>query len=553
MNHLVVTFHNLITDLDQVSSRLESTESFHLVSVTYRDKVGAFIQIIKNPTYLTEINNNHITIEVRLGTTTLYNRQFIERYDMQVLSDEQEAEVSLSFNKETSLKLHSNTSLFFSLESFISEWNFSNTRMNSFFEGIDKSKQIFVYLPTEEKLGNPFLKIIPIMDYHAEEPENLGQIQSDLINESIQIREEYTRISTSLPVPYYFETNQPIPSGNLLLNFQQNLFFLSLLHISNKYENETFIVRGQKSVEFIWDKNFQPQHADIIYSIFSFCYGKEQTQDKLEIGRNILTTYHNDDSLGKLDLQLEKVEKTINRHFSLYVNDKIKKFFDETKKAVDEAHKYAKETREAADKVVTNINTSIIGLITAVFFGIVIMARGNKWFLILALLLHMVYFGLTYLLNRHFAKKKQEEILDLFDQSIGYISNVSEEEETEIKHMYIEPASASIDGNLKIYKRITFSLIMLMLLISVVVYFFMPNTDNGNNQSEQQNINQEEVTKDNTTTPKEEQGHTKMNQPKTSEQVDKGGTSEESPTTQKKVEENPENKVNSNKSVDDKR
>ncbi|MBM6617279.1 hypothetical protein [Bacillus suaedaesalsae] len=497
MKHLVVTFQNLVTDLDQVSSRLEWTESLHLVSVTYRDKVGSFIHVIKNPTYLAEINNTHISVEVKIGTNILYDQQFIDKYEMKILEDDQVAEVTISFNKEISLQLHSNVTLFFNIDSFLSEWSFNNLSMVTFFKNIDKEKQVFIYLPTDEKIENPFLKVIPFKDYNGFEPNALEQNQKDLIDDSIKIREEHTRISTSMPVPYYFyfESSKLKFPENLYLSFQQSLFFLSLLHISNKYENEVFIVRGQKSVEYNWQKDFKPNFADILYSIFNFCYGKEQAQDKLEIGRNILTTYHLDESIDKLDAQLDKIEKTINRHFSLYVNDKIKKFLDESKKAIDEAHKYAKETREAADKVVSNINTSIIGLITAVFSGIVIMARGNKWFLIVALLLHMFYFGLTYFLNRYFAKKKQKEILDVYDQSIGYISNVTEEEKVEIKQMYIDSASESIDNNLKIYKWLSNSLVVLMLLLSIVVFFFMPNLDSAKKQSEQQNIKQEQINK----------------------------------------------------------
>jgi CHASE3 domain sensor protein len=354
-----------------------------------------------------------------------------------------------------------------------------------------------------------------------------------------------------MPTPYYFyfETDE---SQNVLRKFQKNLFFLSLLHISNKYENETFIVRGQKSVEINWEKDVQPQNAGILYSIFNFCYGREQAQDKLEIGRNIITIYHNNESLEKLDAQLEKVEKTVKRHFSLYVNDKIKKFFDETKKANDEAHKYAKETRDAADKVVSNINTSIIGLITAVFSGIVIMARGNKWFLIVAFLLHMFYFGLAYCLNRHFAEKKQREILNVYDQSIGYISNVSDEEKKEIKQMYIAPASNSIDENLKIYKRLIYSLMVLMLILSTVVFFFMPEIEKGKNQNEQQNIKQEEIIEDKTTILNGEQEKTNSNRPKSrSKQVDKEN-SDAAPPNQNKLKNSQEDETQTKEEIDEK-
>lgn len=522
MDHLAVIFNKFIDHLDQVSNREEWNESFDLVDVRYKGKVDSFIHIVKNMNYLNETTSKHISVEAIIKTTTLYDQQFIEKYDMDIIEDDQDAEIIVRFNKKKSLKLHQNVALFFNMDHFLEEWDVYNSKIDSFFEGIDKNKQLSIYLPIEEEINNPYLKLKPFLDYHGDEPVTLEDGPQKIIAECIKIREEYTRIPPNMPFPYYFyfESGQSKLPEKLFARFQENLFFVSLLHISNKYENGKFVIRGQKSVGYQWEKDLNPHFSEVMFNIFNFCYGKEHVQDKLEIGRNILTTYYTDDSLNQLDEQLEKIEKTINRHFSLYVNEKIKKFFDETKKAIDEAHKYAKETREAADKVVSNINVSVIGLITAVFSGIVIMSRGDKIFLIVAFVLHFFYFIFSYNFNKYFAVKKQKEILAVYDQSIGYISNITEEEKKEIKQMYIDPASSSIDNNLKIYKWLSIILAVLMIFFSVTFSILMPSEESKNTQIEQQDINQEKIKEEGITNPQSKRSDNNSEQSKKSSNKD---------------------------------
>src|SRR2546423_1530923 len=129
MNHLLHTFNNLINDLDTGSTRTEWNESFHLVSVKYRDKVENIIEAIKKPTYLPALEENHITLEVTIGINNFYNNQFIDKYDMGILDNDELVDVTITLNKQISFELNTNTVLFFNLDSFLSVWDFSNKQM----------------------------------------------------------------------------------------------------------------------------------------------------------------------------------------------------------------------------------------------------------------------------------------------------------------------------------------------------------------------------------------------------------------------------------------
>ncbi|TKC19894.1 hypothetical protein [Robertmurraya kyonggiensis] len=482
MSSLFEEFSSLLVELNGTFIKTSLEEQFDILFVTYEGKAEDILPFFAKKENQLLIKGTEISFKFVIdGSSSFYDEDFIKtsRY----IQNEQDILLTVSVNKKISFPLNNNELLFFDMEAFLSHFKIENDKFISTLKAVDYEKTIHIYLPIDQLFQNHFVKVIPISDFGNYNIQTLENKQLQEILHIKETREELTRVESWFPLPQIFsiETNQKMVNKRL----NQNLFFVSLMHIANKYKQNVFTIRGQKNLELTYDETFIPENASILYSIFKFSFGEEQTQDKLEITRNIITIYLHQETISQLDEQLDKMKQTIERHFSMYVQDKIKKFFDDTKDVIDLAHKYALEAREAADKIATNISTSIVALITAVFSGIVIMARGNFLFLVVALVLHILYFILSYSFNRHFAVKKKKDIHYIYDLTSENFSNIAPDEKEEIKKKYVTPAIQSIETNLKKYTWLTVALIVFMLALITGTYFTQDLLTNLNNQTEQ--------------------------------------------------------------------
>ncbi|WP_404331617.1 hypothetical protein [Mesobacillus maritimus] len=479
MNNLFQRFASLLVDLRGVFTQTSWEEHFDTLFVTYEGKGIDFKPFFETNENQLMLKGTDISFKFVIdGSSPFYDGDFIKtsRY----IQNEQTILLTVSVNKKIGFSLNDNQILFFEMESFLSFFKWQNEKFLSILQSVNYEKFIHIYLPVDKMFKNHFVKIIPINDLGKYHVEPLGEKQIQEIRIIRESREELTRVEHWFPFPHAFslDTNHE----NLNRQLQQNLFFVSLIHIANKFKDNIFTIRGQKNLELAHDETFIPKNASILYSIFKFSFGAEQTQDKLEITRNIITIYLHQETIKQLDEQLDKMKQTIERHFSMYVQDKIKKFFDDTKDAIDLAHKYALEAREAADKIATNISTSILALITAVFSGIVVMARGNFLFLVVALGLHILYFLLSYSFNRHFALKKQTDINYIYDLTNENFTNIALDEKEQIKEKYVTPAINSIRSNLKKYFWLTFGMIVFMIVLILGTYLTQDLFTNQNEQ-----------------------------------------------------------------------
>lgn len=491
MSSLFEEFSSLLVELNGTFIKTSLEEQFDTLFVTYEGKAKNVVPFFAKEENQALLRGTDISFKFVIdGSSSFYDEDFIKtsRY----IQNEQNILLTVSVNKQVSFPLNNNELLFFDMEAFLSHFKMDNDKFIKILKAVDYEKTIHIYLPIDQLFQNHFVKVIPISDFGNHHIKPLEDKQLQEITHIKETREELTRVEPWFPLPQIFsiETNQEMVNKQL----HQNLFFVSLMHIANKYKENVFTIRGQKNLELIYDSTFSPKNASIIYSIFKFSFGKEQTQDKLEITRNIITIYLHQETISQFDEQLDKMKQTIERHFSMYVQDKIKKFFDDTKDAIDLAHKYALEAREAADKIATNISTSILALITAVFSGIVIMARGNFLFLVVALGLHILYFVLSYSFNRHFAVKKKKDIHYIYDLTSENFSNIAPDEKEEIKEKYVTPAIQSIETNLKKYTWLTVGLIVFMLALIAGTYFTQDLFTNLYNQTEQNVPNEQEKT-----------------------------------------------------------
>ncbi|MED3349007.1 hypothetical protein P4388_10235 [Bacillus thuringiensis] len=464
MNELIVRLISVFNELDTRVDKQTWEEKIYRLTANFKGLAKDFTELFQNPLYVQLLEGTKISFEFIYDGPPIRNYEYIEYIEAGLIPEDSEITLTISLNKENLLELSQNTLLFFKLDTFKEVLQFENPDFISFLKKYDNNKNIDIFLPIEETITNDLITIFPLRQFNGQVPSYIKEEWKEKIKRIKEDRDDLSRVAEFYPIPNMFKLQNNVHQI-IKQVFNTNLFYLSLLHIANKTKEQTFIIRGQKNLEINWDTTFIPAHADILFQIFKFSFGQEQTEDKLEITRNIITIYLHEENLQALDLQLDKMKQTIERHFSLYVQDKIKKFFDDTKDAIELARKYALEAKEAADKIVGNINTAIIALITAVFSGIVIMSRGNYMFFIAALSLHILYFILSFGFNRHFALKKKDDILQIYDLTNDKFANISDEEKKEIKKEYVEPALKTIDTNLKKYGILSLTLITIMVLL----------------------------------------------------------------------------------------
>jgi hypothetical protein len=466
--NLFLTFLNKIKEKAEIQ---DWKEDYVNVQFSTKGNYNQLKNIFVAAGLLDELKENRINFKFILeGQGTFHNKEFFD-YG-RFLKEEDLLTLTVTLNKRKCFDVKENEILFLDQVSFCSKFHFFNSETVDFFENYNDKERVHIFLSNTTYIENPYLRIVPIEKFSNTNTSILptGIIQQ--IDEIKKEREDYTKTPERYPIPHMFNLSLSDPELNTI--FKRNLFFICLYHISNKYNNETFLVRGQKNIELTWSHNISPKNVNILFKTVNFIYKIEKfVHDKLEITRNILSIYHHSSgSIEDIDEQLPIIYETIEQHFSIYVSNQVKDFFDNRKEAIEEAQKYAMNAREAADKIVTNINTAMISIITAIFSAAITMSRGNYYFLSIILILQIIYLLVTYNYNSHFAKKKKEDILNVYKLSSEQIPIVSSDERSKIKETFLTPAINHIDKNLGKYKTLTFSLISVSIVILFLVSIF---------------------------------------------------------------------------------
>ncbi|KAA0795310.1 hypothetical protein EXW45_23745 [Bacillus wiedmannii] len=461
----------LLEELRDKGDLSDWEEDYQNLSFTFQDNYGYFKELFSKEPYSTELKGNRISFKFCVEENEILRDE--ELYTMDFFTDNQPTKLTLSLNKLFGFGIDKNEILFLSKDAFVKHFKITRENCISFFEKADFKKFVHIYLPVHMVYENEYMKILPLQKFSVE---SVAQLEEEVCKniESVQKkREDYTRIGGKYPVPTFFSIKKV--DEQLLEVFQFNLFFTCLLHVSNKFMEEKFLIRGQKNIELSYKSESRFQHAEILHNIYCSVYKLEKfVQDKLEIVRNVISIYcQSEDDISILDTHLKKIEATANRYFDAYISDEVKSFLKDTKEAIELAHKHASEAREGADKVITNINTSIIAIVTAVFTAVVTMSKGDLMFLAVALGLHAFYFWISYRYNSVFVIQKKQDILSLYKISSERVPVVSESELKEIKESILDPAIENIDNNLKKYKTLTtyafWGTIALAIVLSVVL------------------------------------------------------------------------------------
>ncbi|MBT2734600.1 DUF5011 domain-containing protein [Bacillus sp. ISL-7] len=466
MNNKLIEFNKFISTLDLNFELNLSSETIEVSTYNLKTAYRKFKDILNKDNFENYLEDDDVTFEFNIDGNRFYDKEFRE-YGF--LEDE-EVNISLLINKKDFYDLNSNEILFFDLKNFSDCFNFYYAEFRKFLDEYDENKYINIYLPISEHYENNFLKILPYNIKIAANENILDDIKVEVKRIKI-VRGDYSRIEEWYPNPDFFNFySNTIKEDIIKTTLDKNLFYLCLIHVCNKEKDKKFIIRGNKSIEIEWTNDFVPQNTKAFLKMIKFIYKLEKfVYDKLEITRNVFSTYYYPSSkLQDLDNQLINIEQTVERHFNLYISDKVKDYFSNTKNAIEEARKFASSASDASDKVVNSINIAMIGMVTSIFSGVVALSKGDLIFLVIAMGLHIIYFWVSFKYNRSFALKKIMQIYRSFYRSINRIPSVSKEEWKEIQIDFLQPSIKEIKINLRKYKVLTYRLILSSFIIALL-------------------------------------------------------------------------------------
>ncbi|MVQ37267.1 hypothetical protein GON05_21855 [Paenibacillus sp. MAH-34] len=458
------------------TSEIKAIENSEDFTVQYEVNIDA-IKLLSHR-YVSVFQNSQISFEVNCEGKNLGFENFNRVSDF--LDADGKAQLTLAINKKQHFQLDENTFIFFKRESFFKNFDVLN---KNFIKNINFQKTIHFHLPVDKEYSNSYVKLYPIengMIYYAADLDDNSISEQERL---IKIRDDTSRATRPFFVPNFYEF--PKISEDFKQWFDKNLFKASLIYLSNKISNDNkVIIRGHKNTEIDFSTDHCVKHAEIIYKkIFQFAYEEKHYNDKIEIARNILTIYlSTSDSTEKLDELMPKIEKTISSHFTAYIQDSIKKFFTDRKDVVKETHKYATDLKGESDKLLTYINTSLIGVVTAVFSGALGLSKGDRLFLIVAFSLHAIVFAVSYFYNKNYVKERIEEIERVYGEYTKEFVVVAEKDLLEIKNIYINPAVQNVEKYIRRYRNLITILVLLMLAAAVTSYFLSSSFFNNKPQ-----------------------------------------------------------------------
>ncbi|MGF9713729.1 hypothetical protein [Paenibacillus naphthalenovorans] len=458
MELLLNTFLAILSELE--SFEQECSEDPSLFSIKYSVPLSMVRMIAEK--YEKVFRNFDVSFELFYERRLDFNAfKQIDRF----MDTDDHLELKLTINKQVKLCLTENTFVFFKNQYFFKHFNAFNSEL---FRKINIEKEIIIHLPIEKPCSNSYIKLIPIGLNAITSANKLNEKMKEEYDLIKKIHDEVTRGGDRYPLPNYYKIDGLMDSFKSW--FDQNLFHASLLYIANKMtEDRKIVIRGHKNIEISLSQEMNVQNATSIFNIYRFCYEEKHYNDKIEIARNIFTIYLNStDSSAKIDELLPKIEKTISNHFSAYIQDSIKKFFNDRKDVVKEAHKFGSDLKAESDKLLTYINTSLIGIITAIFSGSLGLSKGERWYLIIAFLLHAVLFIFSYLFNRNYVDKRKNEITNLYEKYTSKFVVLAEDDLEDIKKIYIDPAVENVNSYLRLYKKVIIGLIVLMILLIII-------------------------------------------------------------------------------------
>jgi heme/copper-type cytochrome/quinol oxidase subunit 4 len=265
--------------------------------------------------------------------------------------------------------------------------------------------------------------------------------------------------------PYSFVINSSHVTDSEFIQLIKNEFFITMLQSLSDKENEgTFIIRGEKNVVLMKEKIFLTNNYKSFVDVFKFLISHQKYTEKFIITKKVITLYIQDkETFTGLDEKLPEIWKTINHYYDHYIEDNLKEFFKTKDQLLKEAMNVSKVIYEQTDKIGNSIIASIIStiilLITTLYRTL---ENLNIVYSGIFIFIFLVFSVIYYLLMSDSTKKRFKLTEGQFEHFIKEISLIRSEEVEIIREKYLKNPYTEL-------KRTLNKLLILLLIINTIL------------------------------------------------------------------------------------
>lgn len=272
--------------------------------------------------------------------------------------------------------------------------------------------------------------------------------------------------------PYSFTISKMSGTDQEFASIIKTEFYKVMLQsLSDKEEQDTFIIRGEKNITVILNPDFTTYNYEKFLDVFRFLISHQKYTEKFIITKKVITLYVNDkENITHLDEKLPEIWKTINHYYNHYIEDNIKEFFKTKDQLLKEAMSVSKVIYEQTDKIGNSIVASIISilvlLVTTLYRSLenlnIVYA---SLFIIIFIIFSCGYYHImsSSTKNRYLLTKAQ------FDHFISEVSLIQKNEVEVIRKTYLKEPYAELENSL--HKLLTLLIgVNVVFVISFLVY-----------------------------------------------------------------------------------
>lgn len=335
--------------------------------------------------------------------------------------------------------------------------------------------KINIIIPNIKKVETDLLNFIPLNYDLALFDIDKIPIRKDILKKIYIYLNSNKQINQSFYLnPYAFNlTNQQ--SKDRLSNIIRRYYYLVVFeYLSDKIENNSFVIRGERNVFINISDSFDTEHYTNLIDILEFLISEEKYAEKLLITKKVFSLYiSHDEDLNSIDTKLTNIHKTIKHYYNHYVEDDVKDFFRTKDQLLKEAMGISKLIYEQTDKINTSITASLLSIILILVTTLYRMIEDLTTSYFFIILITFIIFSIVYCFIIKTSSEKRFGLTKIqFDYFLREISIIQGEEVEELKYTYLEKPYKEMKRTLKMLYYILIS-VNLIILISFLFFYFI--------------------------------------------------------------------------------
>ncbi|MBF0015872.1 hypothetical protein HAX42_16865 [Enterococcus casseliflavus] len=264
--------------------------------------------------------------------------------------------------------------------------------------------------------------------------------------------------------------------SNEVLNNEMLIYFFNII-CNKKLDNSKFLIRGHKAITVNLNvRQVSYIEAICIKELFEFVLDIDKHHDKLSLLRNTMTIFldSQSDEANFFDKSNE-ILKAVKYNFDLYIQDKVKLFFDQKNKLLQEFILTTKKIEDLTNGLISQMKTIALSLLGSIFLSLLndLNKVSTHALLNLVLLSYIFFFlfNMIIVFNQKEQKDSLTESLKNYTSSLGVVGgsqNNSLSYET-LKDEYLQKSLNLFDS----YRKWT--LIGLTVLLFMFLSLYVAN------------------------------------------------------------------------------